>query len=148
LGYGAGGSGSKIPGGATLVFELEVIEVGEASWRDWLTLQTGVITCVILFQLFQWFGGSGTKTVTLEEAKNEDNPKVFFDIAIDGKVHFFFYFFFRLLLTVRPIYKEAGRITFSLFKSVCPKTVENFRALCTGERGFSVVNSLAFKNVF
>ena len=96
MGYGAGGSGSKIPGGATLVFELEVIEVREASWRDWLTLQTGVISCVILFQLYQWFGDSGTKhkTVTLEEAKNENNPKVFFDIAIDGKVHFFSIFSF------------------------------------------------------
>jgi cyclophilin family peptidyl-prolyl cis-trans isomerase len=45
------------------------------------------------------------------------NPKVFFDIHI-GK---------------RP----AGRIEFELFADICPKTSENFRSLCTGERGIS-----------
>lgn len=42
-------------------------------------------------------------------------PKVFFDVTIDGK--------------------QAGRIIMELRGDVCPKTVENFRALCTGERG-------------
>jgi peptidylprolyl isomerase len=43
------------------------------------------------------------------------NPRVFFDITIGGKA--------------------AGRITFELFADVVPKTAENFRALCTGEKG-------------
>ncbi|GMR51395.1 hypothetical protein PMAYCL1PPCAC_21590, partial [Pristionchus mayeri] len=42
-------------------------------------------------------------------------PLVFFDIAIKGK--------------------PAGRITMELFSDVCPRTAENFRALCTGEKG-------------
>merc|ERR1712057_149181 len=43
------------------------------------------------------------------------NPIVFFDVSIGG-VH-------------------AGRITMELFADKTPKTAENFRALCTGEKG-------------
>ena len=49
------------------------------------------------------------------------NPKVFFDIAIDG----------------RP----AGRIVLELRRDVAPKTAENFRALATGEPGFGYAGS-------
>merc|ERR1712127_622954 len=43
------------------------------------------------------------------------NPKVFFDMTIGGAT--------------------AGRIVMELRADVAPKTVENFRALCTGEKG-------------
>jgi peptidylprolyl isomerase len=43
------------------------------------------------------------------------NPKVFFDMTIGGV--------------------NAGRITMELRADVAPKTAENFRALCTGEKG-------------
>merc|ERR1711941_135090 len=46
------------------------------------------------------------------------NPKVFFDVAIGGK--------------------PAGKIVMELFKDVVPKTAENFRALCTGEKGSGI----------
>ena len=43
------------------------------------------------------------------------NPNVFFDIHIGGA--------------------PAGRVVFEVFADVTPKTAENFRALCTGEKG-------------
>jgi hypothetical protein len=43
------------------------------------------------------------------------NPRVFFDVSISGQV--------------------VGRIVMELFKDTTPRTAENFRALCTGEKG-------------
>ena len=59
LGYGSGGSG-KIPGGAVLVFELELIAVKAASWQDWITLNTVMIAALVLFQLYSHFGGGAS----------------------------------------------------------------------------------------
>ncbi|XP_073236799.1 uncharacterized protein [Porites lutea] len=44
-------------------------------------------------------------------------PRCFFDVQINGS--------------------PAGRIIFELFADICPKTSDNFRALCTGEKGLS-----------
>merc|ERR1712126_307949 len=55
-------------------------------------------------------------------------PRCFFDIQIN-KV-------------------DAGRLVFELFLDICPKTCENFRALCTGEKGEGKTTSkpLHYKN--
>jgi peptidylprolyl isomerase len=53
-------------------------------------------------------------------------PRVFFDIEIDGT--------------------PAGRIIFDLFADITPITSENFRSLCTGEKGLGALGKpLHFK---
>ncbi len=51
----------------------------------------------------------------MASATSSANPRVFFDITIGGQA--------------------AGRIVFELRADVVPKTAENFRCLCTGEKG-------------
>ncbi|KAF7789807.1 hypothetical protein EIP86_000753 [Pleurotus ostreatoroseus] len=56
------------------------------------------------------------------------NPRTFFDFTVDSK--------------------PVGRVIFELFSDTAPKTCENFRTLCTGEKGLSPLSGypLYYKN--
>ena len=73
-------------------------------------------------QLFSFKENSNTADASYH------NPRVFFDIQIGSK--------------------RAGRLVVELFADVVPKTAENFRCLCTGERGVgkNTQKALHFKN--
>jgi hypothetical protein len=52
--------------------------------------------------------------VRKEKEKDSGNPIVFMDVEVQGK--------------------NLGRMKFELFADTCPKTAENFRQFCTGEK--------------
>merc|ERR1712194_896242 len=60
-------------------------------------------------------------TRALSRATSILQSKVFFDMEVGGE--------------------DVGRITFELREDVTPKCAENFRALCTGEKGFGYEGS-------
>ncbi|XP_070771295.1 E3 SUMO-protein ligase RanBP2 isoform X3 [Enoplosus armatus] len=58
----------------------------------------------------------------VQEHSRDTNPQVFLKVAADGQ--------------------PLGTITIELFSHIVPKTAENFRALCTGEKGFGLRDSI------
>ncbi|VDK84979.1 unnamed protein product [Litomosoides sigmodontis] len=60
----------------------------------------------------------GTDSQSKQKIRKQGRPRVFFDITIGGKT--------------------SGRIVMELFNDIVPKTTENFRCLCTGEKGVGI----------
>ncbi|PSR93202.1 Peptidyl-prolyl cis-trans isomerase [Actinidia chinensis var. chinensis] len=85
----------------------------------WMLVLFGTLA-LVLNRLSDAGVSSEHKVIAGEENKTEADLeevtcKVYFDIKIGGK--------------------RTGRIVMGLFGKTVPKTVENFRALCTGEKG-------------
>lgn len=59
--------------------------------------------------------------VALAGLSKDTNPVVYFEVSADDE--------------------PLGHITMELFANIVPRTAENFRALCTGEKGFGFKNS-------
>ena len=125
LAYGERGAGGRIPPGSVLQFELELIEVQEGgAWHTIATFldpsnpMTLLLLLGLAYTFYQFFAGGNTNSgpkVSLDEASAEENPIVFMDMKVGDEM--------------------VGRIEMELFKKHYPRTAENFRALCTGERG-------------
>merc|ERR1712224_535546 len=126
LAYGDRGAGSDIPGGAVLVFELELLELKPGpsniieTFIDTVKEQPLILIfgAFMIYKLYETFaaGGSGAKELLLgEAAEAEENTTVYMDIKIGDE--------------------EPGRVELVLFSKHYPKTADNFRALCTGEKG-------------
>eukprot|EP00434_Breviolum_minutum_P015386 symbB.v1.2.013557.t4/scaffold952.1/size217748/15 len=76
-----------------------------------------------------WSGGSTRPDGEANQPQSikEKRPKIFLEVELHKR--------------------QLGRVVLELFGDVVPKTVENFRCLCTGERGISAVSGkpLSFK---
>jgi len=68
---------------------------------------------------------STAATISVKEAQPKITSRCFLDISIGGT--------------------RAGRLDIELYGEVAPKAAENFRALCTGEKGFGYQGSSFFK---
>lgn len=67
-------------------------------------------------------GNSTHQMSRIQEHSRDTNPRVFLKVAADGE--------------------PLGIVTIELFSHIVPKTAENFRVLCTGERGFGFKSSI------
>jgi FKBP-type peptidyl-prolyl cis-trans isomerase FklB len=136
LGYGKRAMGSKIPADSVLVFEIQLVQVTPDSAMSsifgkihdmfgngppiWMIMAL-YFSYIMFFKVAPWikesfFPGNPISRVAMADARGKKgNSKVFFDVAIDDS--------------------KPQRIEFELFNTVVPKTAENFRALCTGEKG-------------
>ncbi|XP_011177283.1 peptidyl-prolyl cis-trans isomerase isoform X1 [Zeugodacus cucurbitae] len=88
-------------------------------------LQTGIEVGQLHFEFQSQIGFLGVRFASNSSKSNKGKmglPRVFFDMTADGQ--------------------PLGRIVMELRSDVVPKTCENFRALCTGEKGYGYKGSM------
>lgn len=79
---------------------------GNSMIRNTISVCLGLLSVVVFMS---------THAAAESSANGKVTSKVYFDVSVDGK--------------------SLGRIVLGLFGEEVPKTAENFRALCTGEKG-------------
>jgi len=104
---------------------LTSLVLSRAGNADIVQLENGV---KYVLNSIYWQKSAHIMTVNKRDA-GATRPRCFFDISLGGL--------------------GMGRIVFELFNDVAPKTAENFRALCTGEKGFGLITGkkLQYKGV-
>lgn len=144
LAYGDRSMGKVITPGSVLIFELHFLKIAPSTIFTSITSMfgNGPPIWMILFAYFSYimffkvapiiknhfFPDKVIPTISLEDARaNPANTQVYLDVKIGDK--------------------DVQRIEFVLFNGVVPRTAENFRCLCTGEKGVGKSKKpLHFKN--
>jgi peptidylprolyl isomerase len=124
LAFGERGSQSRrVSPGVAVNYQIELVAVHEKAQFEFYGIDFGardthmLLTTMIFYcyMLYHTFGNPFSNAYDLEDAKSEEHPCIFLEVQIGDE--------------------EPGRIEVELFRKLCPKAVENFRALCTGEKG-------------
>jgi len=130
LAYGGASKGDLIKPGEVLVFDLELVRVVEAHWSHaegvhWWHVGIALLAIVYSIKyMIEMESGTDSRSDTAQKNKvmvskasgHPNNDFVYLDISVDGQ--------------------KPHRLDIELFTDICPKTCDNFRALCTSERGF------------